>query len=114
MCCNCSCMCKYNIDWALAQFQDKYGPNVTKRDIFHYAYAMLHHPQYRERYAENLKRDLPRIPLLLGKSEFELCVRVGRRLMELHVGYEEAMEYPLQWVENKDVPINWHVEKMKL
>jgi hypothetical protein len=34
--------------------------------------------------------------------------------MELHVGYEEVMEYPLRWVENKDVPISWHVEKMKL
>ncbi len=101
-------------DWALAQFQAKYGQEVSKWDIFHYVYAMLHHPQYCERYAENLKRDLPRIPLLVGKSEFELCVRIGKRLMELHVGYEEAMEYPLRWIENKDVPISWHVEKMKL
>ncbi len=101
-------------DWALGQFQAKYGQEVSKGDIFHYVYAMLHHPQYRERYAENLKRDLPRIPLLGRKSEFELCVRIGKRLMELHVGYEEVMEYPLRWVEKKDVPISWHVEKMKL
>jgi len=40
-------------DWALAQFQTRYGEQVTKRDIFHYIYALLHHPQYRERYAEN-------------------------------------------------------------
>ena len=52
--------------------------------------------------------------LLGGKSEFELCVRIGKRLMELHVGYEEVIAYPLQWVENKDVPINWRLEKMKL
>ena len=51
-------------DWALKQFQYKYRENITKWDIFHYVYAMLHHPQYRERYAENLKRDLPHIPLL--------------------------------------------------
>jgi predicted helicase len=50
-------------DWALSQFQAKYGPEVTKWDIFHYVYAILHHPQYRERYKENLKRDLPHIPL---------------------------------------------------
>ncbi|NTW97697.1 MAG: N-6 DNA methylase, partial [Oscillochloris sp.] len=50
-------------DWALAQFQAQHGAAVTKRDIFHYVYAVLHHPQYRERYAENLKRELPRIPL---------------------------------------------------
>ena len=36
---------------------------ITKRDIFHYVYAMLHHPQYRAKYAENLKREMPRIPL---------------------------------------------------
>ncbi len=54
-------------DWALSKFQAKYGPEVSKWDIFHYVYAMLHHPQYRERYAENLKRDLPHIPLLQEK-----------------------------------------------
>ena len=43
-------------DWALAQFQARYGEQVSKWDIFHYVYAMLHHPQYRERYAENLKQ----------------------------------------------------------
>ncbi len=101
-------------DWVLAQFQDKYHSNINKRDIFHYVYAMLHHPTYRERYAENLKRDLPRIPLLSGQSQFEICVRIGKQLMELHLKYEEAQEYPLTWVENKDVPINWRVEKMKL
>ena len=51
-------------DWALAQFQDKYGPDVTKRDIFHYVYGLLHSPEYRERYKENLKRELPRVPLV--------------------------------------------------
>ena len=51
-------------DWALNQFRSKYGFDFTKWNIFHYIYAMLHHPQYRERYIENLKRDLPHIPLL--------------------------------------------------
>lgn len=83
-------------------------------DIFHYLYAMLHQPQYREQYAENLKHDLPRIPLLTSQSAFETCVLVGKRLMELHLHYDEAQEYPLNWLENKDVPINWRVEKMKL
>ena len=101
-------------DWALAQFQEKYGPEVTKWDIFHYVYALLHHPQYRERYAENLKRDLPHIPLLQNKEAFLTCARIGKRLMELHLGYEEAKEYPLQWVENQDVPFSWYVKKMRL
>ncbi len=100
--------------WALAQFQAHYGEQVTKRDIFHYVYAMLHHPQYRERYAENLKRELPRIPLLKDCAAFDTCVRIGKLLMELHLNYEQAPEYPLTWLENKDVPVTWYVTKMKL
>ncbi len=101
-------------DWALAQFRGQYGEEVTKWDIFHYVYAMLHHPVYRERYAENLKRDLPRIPLLSSREAFISCVRIGKALMELHLNYETMKEYRLKWVENKDVSINWRVEKMKL
>lgn len=101
-------------DWALAQFQAQYGAQVTKWDIFHYVYAMLHHPQYRERYAENLKRELPRIPLLKDCAAFDTCVRVGKQLMELHLHYEQAAEYPLAWQENNAVPVSWYVKKMKL
>src|SRR5579885_673910 len=102
-------------DWALAQFQARYGAGVTKWDIFHYVYGMLHHPQYREHYAENLKRDLPHLPLLHRQEAFQLCVRVGRELMELHLNYEQAKEYEqLEWFENKDVPFSWRVEKMRL
>ncbi len=101
-------------DWALSQFQATYGPEVTKWDIFHYVYAMLHHPQYRQRYAENLKRDLPHIPLLHRKEAFLACVPIGKQLMDLHLHYEQAKEYPLKWVENRDTPFSWRVEKMKL
>ncbi len=65
-------------------------------------------------YAENLKRDLPRIPLLSQQEAFASCVRIGKALMELHLNYETMKEYRLKWVENKDVPISWRVEKMKL
>src|SRR6266487_5656545 len=101
-------------DWALAQFQIKHGIAVSKWDIFHYVYALLHHPQYRQCYAENLKRDLPRIPLLGSQYAFETCVRIGKQLMDLHLHYEKAQEYPLVWQESKDAPITWHVEKMRL
>jgi predicted helicase len=101
-------------DWALAQFRGRYDDEVTKWDIFHYVYAMLHHPVYREHYAENLKRELPHIPLLTTQVGFETCVHIGKQLMDLHLHYEEAQEFPLNWIENKDVPINWRVEKMKL
>jgi predicted helicase len=101
-------------NWALIQFQAKYGTNVTKHDIFSYVYAILHHPQYRERYAENLKRDLPHIPLLHSKEAFLTCVRIGRQLMDIHLHYEQAQEYPLKWIENREVPFSWRVEKMRL
>ena len=56
-------------DWALNEFRTHYSdPNITKWDIFHYVYAVLHHPEYRERYAANLKRELPRIPFVGGSS----------------------------------------------
>ncbi|MBD3323398.1 N-6 DNA methylase, partial [candidate division KSB3 bacterium] len=52
-------------DWALAHVRAHYrDERITKWDLFHYIYALLHHPQYRERYAANLTRDLPRLPLL--------------------------------------------------
>ena len=103
-------------DWALKQFQEKYGSEVTKWNIFHYVYGLLHHPQYRELYKENLKRDLPHIPLLRDQEGFEACVSVGKQLMELHVNYEQAEEYPLRSVSDKNIPYVQRllVEKMKL
>jgi hypothetical protein len=57
-------------DWALSEFRTHYGdPNITKWDIFHYVYAVLHHPEYRERYAANLRRELPRIPFVGGTAD---------------------------------------------
>jgi predicted helicase len=101
-------------DWALQQFQSKYGPEVTKWDIFHYVYGLLHHPEYRERYKENLKRAIPHIPLLHQYEAFATCVRVGKQLMDIHLNYEQAKEYPLNEIENRDMPFSTHVEKMKL
>jgi len=101
-------------DWALQQFQTRYGSEITKWDIFHYVYGMLHHPQYRERYVENLKHDLPHIPLLLRREAFETCTRVGKQLMDIHLNYEQVKEYPLKWIENEDIPFSWYVKKMRL
>jgi predicted helicase len=103
-------------DWALEQFQLRYGNDVTKWDIFHYVYAILQHPQYRERYVENLKRDLPHIPLLSRVEAYQAVVRIGRELMDLHVNYEQQEPYPLTPQEDSSVPFGqiYIVEKMKL
>ena len=116
-------------DWALARFQAHYrDESIGKWDIFHYVYALLHHPDYRERYQANLKRDLPR---LLYTPDFWNFAKAGKRLGEIHIGYEEVPEYPLHFIENREVPSDpsprlsgdpvtgagrglWRVEKMKL
>ena len=99
-------------DWALARFRAHYRDDaIGKWDIFHYVYALLHHSNYRERYQANLKRDLPRLPYT---PDFWAFARAGQRLGEIHVGYEDVPEYPLRFIENREVPIDWRVEKMKL
>jgi predicted helicase len=99
-------------DWALAQFRERYGDGkISKWDVFHYVYAVLHHPAYRERYAANLKRELPRVPFA---PDFGAFARAGARLAELHVDYERQPEFPLERVENLDAPLDWRVERMRL
>jgi predicted helicase len=113
-------------DWALDQFRSHFADkNITKWDIFHYVYAVLHHPTYRERYAANLKRELPRIPLVKAgpsgrngggpqddTAVFWKFVEAGRRLAEIHVEYEKQPEFPLEHIETG--VLNWRVQKMRL
>ena len=99
-------------DWALEQFRTHYNDNrISKWDIFHYVYALLHHRQYCEKYAANLKRELPRIPFA---SDFRGFAAAGAKLAELHVNYENQPEHPLQRLENKDARLNWLVERIRL
>ena len=99
-------------DWALQEFRAHYHDDaIAKWDIFHYVYALLHHPAYREKYAANLRRELPRIPLA---PDFWGFAKAGARLAELHVHYEQQPEYPLKYVEKPGAPLNWRVDKMKL
>ena len=99
-------------DWALAQFQVHYADNtITKRDIFHYTYGFLHHPDYRERYQENLKRDLPHIPFA---EDFWGFANAGTRLADLHVNYESQPEYDkLDPIETPNMQVDFSVERMK-
>ena len=100
-------------DWALAQFQTHYGDDtITKWDIFHYNYAVLHHPDYREKYQANLKRDLPHIPFA---QDFWGFANAGKALANLHVNYESVPKYErLQLVETPNTQrIDWQVEKMR-
>ena len=100
-------------DWALAEFRTHYSDDtITKWDIFHYTYGFLHHPNYREKYQANLKRDLPHIPFA---EDFWGFADAGAVLANLHVNYESAPKYEeLRHIETPGVPIDWRVEKMRL
>jgi predicted helicase len=99
-------------DWALRKFRDHYGDStITKWDIFYYTYSILHHSHYQKRYAVNLKVEISRIPFA---PEFHPFAIAGKRLTELHINYEQQPEYRLKHIENKDLPIDWRVEKMRL
>jgi predicted helicase len=182
-------------DWALAHFREHYGDeSIGKWDIFYYVYGVLHHPGYREKFADNLKRELPRIPLApplanpnperergpdqsrdregavsrsgpvagapgsdqrptpnqsrdreravshtrpregAGRykqpvqspgatdqpdrkpsaSGFWAFADAGRKLADLHIGYEALEPWPLEWVETPGEPLSCRVEKMRL
>jgi predicted helicase len=99
-------------DWALDQFQKHYADTtISKPDIFHYIYAVLHHPQYRDKFAANLKRELPRVPFA---PDFWAFTKAGKELANLHVNYEAQPEYKLTWIEDIDARVNYRVERMTL
>ena len=100
-------------DWALTEFRFHYNDNtLTKWDIFHYNYGLLHHPDYQGKYEANLKRDLPHIPFA---TDFRGFADAGAHLADLHVNYESQPGYDkLKFVQTPDTPLNWRVEKMKL
>ena len=99
-------------DWALQNFRAHYADDtITKWDIFNYTYAVLHHPEYRERYAADLKRDLPHIPYA---PDFWAFADAGAQLAELHINYEAQPQYPLTFVENSAKQLDFRVERMKL
>jgi predicted helicase len=80
-------------DWALGQFQKRYKDRkISKENIFHYVYAVLHHSAYRTKYEQNLKREFPRIPFY---KDFKQWAAWGKALMELHLNYESAKPFAL-------------------
>ena len=92
-------------DWALEQFRAQYEKgkkpkHPIKRDaIFHYVYGVLHDPIYREKYAQNLKREFPRIPFY---ADFWQWAGWGEKLMALHIGYETVEPWPLERIDAPD------------
>jgi len=80
-------------DWALGAFRGHYGDAaISKEDIFWYVYGILHSPEYRQRFAADLKKMLPRIPFA---ADFRAFLNAGRKLGEWHLNYETVEPFPL-------------------
>ncbi|MDE0514069.1 MAG: hypothetical protein OXI88_20070 [Gammaproteobacteria bacterium] len=78
----------------LNHFRNAYpGEDITREDIFHYVYGLLHSEDYRVRYRDNLAKDLPRIPCVKAVEDFRAFRDAGKHLGELHVGYESVEPY---------------------
>ena len=78
-------------DWCLQEVRSRFAgvQSPTKEDIFYYVYGLLHSPDYRERFADDLRKALPRIPIVERVEEFIAFSKAGRRLAQLHLHYED-------------------------
>ena len=82
---------------------------MSEEDSFCYVYGVLHSPEYKEKYSSDLKKALPRIPLLKNKEKF---VEIGRKLADLHLNYEHQPSWEGVTVSGEDSG-NFKVKKMK-
>ncbi len=95
-------------NWALNQFREHYqNANIEKTDIFHYVYAVLHNPAYRQKFALNLKQEFPRIPFY---TDFSKWAKKGEQLINLHVHFEQITPYPLSRI---DTPSKTNKPRLK-
>ena len=99
----------------LSYFKKAYPyESVGTQDVFYYIYGVLHSQAYRERYADNLSKELPRIPCVKTAADFWAFSQAGRQLADLHLNYETVEPYPLK-IEaiGKLSDADYRVEKMK-
>lgn len=108
-------------DAGLAHFQAAYpSEGITKDDLFHYVYGLLHSSEYLDRFADNLSKELPRIPAVTRYEDFRIFADAGRRLGDLHCDYDEADPFPatiaqgaLELAHIPDPVTFYRVEKMR-
>ncbi len=106
-------------DTGLAHFQKAYpGETISKEDLFYYIYGLLHSPEYRTRYADNLSKELPRIPAVKKASDFWAYSKAGRDLAHWHLNYETVEPCPAKIDTGKNqiktlTPEDYRVTKMK-
>jgi predicted helicase len=99
-------------DFILERAKNQYGKSVTKEDIFYYVYGFLHSNEYRETFANDLKKMLPRLPLVETVTDFWSFSKAGRKLADLHLNYETIGPSPKVNVTGDDGK-TYSVEKMR-
>ena len=102
-------------DVGLESFHAAYSDgSISKDDVFYYVYGLLHSSEYQIAFADNLGKDLPRIPCVGTKDTFSAYVMAGKKLADLHLGYENAQKYALHINgEKADSPDIYSVQKMR-
>ena len=100
-------------DWILRECKQRYGNKVTKEDIFYYVYGILHSPEYRTTFEADLKKMLPRLPLVDKSEEFMAFSQAGRKLADLHLNYEKVEPNHGVTVKITSPKPNYEVEKMR-
>lgn len=100
---------------AIPYFQAAYpGKAMTEDDLFYYIYGILHYEDYRTRYANNLIKELPRIPRVAAYEQFMAFAEAGRKLTALHVNFESVEPYTDVQIEyTKDGVPSYRVKQMK-
>ena len=109
-------------DSSIKYFQLAYkSSDISSEDLFYYVYGLLHHPEYKIRFKNNLNKELPRIPHVSKFEDFRKIVEAGRVLGDLHVNYEKKSLYPVKFTKGnlepptgKDPILYFRVNKMKL
>jgi predicted helicase len=100
-------------DFILTRVRELCGPKVAKLDIFHYVYGILHSPQYREKFAVNLKKTLPRLPLPDDPKTFWAYSMAGKALAEMHLNYETLPPHPAVKEDSPKPNPSTRVQKMR-
>ena len=95
-------------DAAFDKFKEKYGQYITKEDLFYYIFGVLNSKKYQELYADNLKKEMPRIPFL---NHFDGYVKTAKKLADLELNYESIPYLSSVLVEKKSE--NYKVSQMK-
>jgi predicted helicase len=99
-------------DYILKECQTKYSPRITKDDIFYYVYGLLHSEDYRKTFSADLKKMLPRLPLVDTSDDFLIFSKAGRYLAEIHINYEAIKPYSNVIITGEDKG-NFTVDKLR-